>query len=229
MKNIKSLGKFLSIVFLSLVLTECMCFHPRNGNEVDLTPNDKRPVYRIFVEDGSEVAILKQQLKIEPIYVRGKTLYFLESEEVIKKLEELGYRPVKENPYEVYERVVRVIRKGKEEELLKTGVKLINREKKYWIARGNLEQLKILKRLGYRISKITPMEPRPREVCIYVTQPKDIAWVGSIHIDIYNVQRTESGFLIYGGAFDYQIDQVRDNNFKVEIISTIKKGGKNEN
>jgi len=224
MKNVENIVKFFSLIFLGLLFANCICSHTEN-NKVDLAPNDSRPVYSITIADGNELALLKQQLKIEPVYARGKTLYFLKDEVLIEKLEALGYRPVKENPYDVYERIVRVKRRGKEEELMKTGVRLINRENSYWIVRGNLEQLKILQRLGYRINRISQEEPRPREVRILVKQKEDVAWVAAIHVDIYTVIREDRGFAIYAGALDYQIDKLREREYEVEIINTVKQGG----
>lgn len=236
----KGIKVYVLIVLFCMIPALCYALSPQEeGERVDLTLNDSRPIYSISVEDGAEVALLKQQLKLEPIYTKGLTLYFIETEGIIKRLQELGYAPVRADAYQVFKRVVRVHKKGLEDELMvsedelkvredaltKTGVKLINREQNYWVVSGNLSQLSTLERSGYRITKAGTHELRPREVRILVKSREDVAWVGSIHIDIYSVKETESGIFVYGGAFDNQIDQIRNKNFKVDKISTVEEGG----
>ena len=204
----------------------CVSFPPRLQGEVDLTPNDPRPVYGIIVEDHDEIALLEQQLKLEPLYFRDSTLFFHEVPGLIKRLQDNGYTPTKANSYQVYQRVVRVAKKGKEEELLKTGVRLINREHDFWIVQGSLAQLIALERIGYQLSTIAPHEPRPREIKLKVTSFKEIAWLNALQVDIFTVRETKEGFIVYGGAFDYQIDRIHEKGLKVEMIDTIGRGEK---
>ena len=226
MKWMKSCFKFLCIIAFCLMLAACCTVRPPRQEEVNLKPNDPRPVYSITVEDADEVALLRQQLEIEPIHTKAATLYFVGTEGIAEKLKELGYDPAMADPYQVYERVVRVYRKGTEEELLKFGVGFYNREKDYWIVRGNLSQLIALKGMGYRIATVDPSGPRSREVRVIVPNKEDVAWIATIHVDIFTAQETREGIVVYGGAFDNQIDQMREKGYQVEIIDTVKKGGK---
>lgn len=216
-----------SLVWLCLsccVLASCVRGPKKGTTDVDLSPHDRRPVLQITVADGTEVALLEQQLKIEPVYAVGSTLYLFETPEISGRLREIGYTPTQADPYQVFQRVVRVGKQGDEDELLKTGVRLINREPEYWVVNGTLTQLNTLVRIGYNLSKIAPHEPRPREVKITVKNKEDVAWIGSIHVDIYSVAEEKRVWTVYGGAFDEQIDRLRKRNLEVEIISTIEGG-----
>jgi hypothetical protein len=225
MKSMKTCLKFLPVIVGCLMLTACCSVRPPRQDEVNLKPPDARPVFSIVVEDADEIAILKQQLKIEPVQTIGPTLYFAGDERIAEKLKSLGYMPAAADPYQVYNRVIRVYHKGREEELLKTGVKFINREKDFLVVRGSLAQLTSIRQMGYRIANAGPAELRPREVRVRVFSKEDVAYIGTIQVDIFTAQETREGIVVYGRAFDYQIDLMREKDFKVEIIDTIKKGG----
>jgi len=194
--------------------------------QVNLTPNDPRPIYGVTVADADEVALLQQQLKLEPVTAKNTTLYFFAAPGLVEKLVELGYAPAQEAPYRVFERVVRVNKKGAETELLKTGVELINRERDYWVVRGSLAQLTAIQRIGYRITNVDGDEPRPREIKVAVHSLEDVRAVYALHVDVFTVQELKEGYLVYGGAFDRQIDRMREKGFEVELISTIGEEGK---
>ena len=212
----------LGPILVGLMLTACERA-PQDG--VDLSPNDPRPIFSIAIADQAEVEILMQQLKLEPVYVRDGVLYFYEDPDITGRLRELGYTPKASNPYEVFERVVRIDVKGDERELSKTGVLLINRERDYWVVRGSLAQLTVLQRIGYRISPVGADEPRPREVKIQVANLDSVQEVYAAQVDVYTVQEEKRGYAVYGGAFDRQIDQLRDKGYEVELISTLGEGG----
>ncbi len=192
------------------------------GNAVNLDPNDPRPVLRISIDDGDEIDLLRQQLKVEPIYVKDGQLYLSETKGIREKLDELGYRPIQMTPLDVYERVVRIERRGAESEMIQVGVELINREPHYWIVRGTLAQLRALKRLGYQLGTLGPNEPAPREVRIVVPTTKDVQQVNQLHVDIYSVEETKLGIIIYGGAFDAQIDELKAHQYVVERMPVTK-------
>lgn len=195
------------------------------GN-VDLTPNDPRRIFSIIVEDDAEVALLKQQLELEPLDIQNSTLFFYEAPGLNERLLEIGYKPAQENPYQVFQRVVRIAKNGKEQELVKTGVQLINRENSYWIVRGSLAQLIALERIGYRLTTINQHEPRPREIKITAESLDDVAWLNKLQLDIFTVQESKSGYIVYGGGFDYQIDRIRDKGLKFELVDTVGQGAK---
>ncbi len=191
---------------------------------VDLAPEDPRPVLSVVVEDPTEVELLVQELELEPIGLEGNTLHFFDRANLRARLRDLGYTPRPANPQDVFHRVVRVQRRGEEERLVVSGVQIINREEEYWIVRGTLRQLHILRQLGYTIGAVGPDEPRPREVRIQVPTRQDVIEVGALDVDIYSVEETREGFTIYGGAFDFQIDLLRERDYTVERISTVDRG-----
>ena len=208
------------------LLTSCAHTPPPQVHEVDLTPNDPRPVYTILVEDDAEIALLEQQLELKPLLFRESTLYFVETPGLIDRLREVGYTPMAADSYQAYQRVVRVKKRGNEQELQKLGVRLINREPGYWIVQGSLAQLIALERIGYRLTTIAAHEPRPREVKLEVHNREDVAWLSALQVDIFTVQETKDGYVVYGGAFDYQIDQIRTKGLKVDLIDTVGEGEK---
>ena len=212
---------------LLLLFLGCMAIASCGREEqVDLTPNDPRPIYNITVADSDEVELLQQQMKLEPVYARNATLYYFEAPGLVEQLKEVGYAPAQADPYGVFQRVVRVKKKGAEEELLRTGVEFINRERNYWVVRGTLAQLTAIQRIGYRITNVREDEPRPREVKVAVQSLEDVRVIYALHVDVFTVRELKKGYIVYGGAFDHQIDRMREKGFKVELISTIREEGK---
>ncbi|MFQ6007080.1 MAG: hypothetical protein ACE5OQ_16440 [Woeseia sp.] len=191
---------------------------------MDLEPKDPRQIYSVQVADAMEAALLQQPLKLEPIAREGSTLYFFDAPGLNDRLRTFGYEPIAANPYEVYRRVVRVERRGSEQELIAAGIRIINREKTHWVVEGSLANLRMLERSGYRLSPLPRNEPRPREVRIRAKSKADVAKIGALHIDIYSVVEVKEGFEVYAGAFDYQIDRLREKGFTVQRISTVKQG-----
>jgi hypothetical protein len=194
---------------------------------VNLEPNDPRPVFSIAVGDDIEAALLQQQLGVESLRTEGHTFYFHDTPGTRAKLAEYGYTPTKENPYAVYHRVVRVARKGDEKELARFDVKLINREPGYWVVRGSLAALRTLSAAGYLLSPLGPDEPRPRQVRIYAPSPADVQRINALFVDIYSVGRDEKdqrGVIVFGGAFDGQIDELIAEGFRVETVAPPSKG-----
>lgn len=210
-----------------VVTLMCAACHKEALREPNLEPDDARPVYCVSVEDGEEARLLHQQLGMEILRVEGRNVLFFDTKGgVLDTLRALGYAPEPVAALQAFYRVVKVGKKGREEDLIQTGVKLINRERDHWIVRGNLTQLKLLKEQGFAIA-VPDHEPRPREVQIRVKHRGDIQRVSELHVDIYSVVGTkENGFLIYGGAFDYQIDALKQNNFQVTIKPTLEEGGR---
>ena len=175
--------------------------------------------FRIDVEDGTEAGLVEQQLKIKPALVRDRSLYYYGNEETNELLRRYGYEPVRMNPEDVLTRVVRVIHKGDEEDLLKAGVIILLREHEYWIVRATLTQLRLLGRLGYQVEELGRREPRPRQVRIVVSSREQVVEVGAHRVDIYSAAKSERGYVILGGAFDDSIDELRAAGFRVEILA----------
>jgi len=175
--------------------------------------------FRIDVEDATEAGLVQQQLKIRPVLVRDRWLYYYGNEETNELLRKYGYEPMRMNPEDVLTRVVRVIHKGVEEDLSKAGVIILLREHEYWIVRATSTQLQLLGRLGYQVEKLGLREPLRRQVRIVVSRREQVAEVGAHRVDIYSAAKSERGYVILGGAFDDSIDELRAAGFREEIIA----------
>ena len=78
-----------SCFMFTLMVAAC---HKNAFKEVNLEPNDRRPIYRIQVGDGEEVQLLKQQLDLEILRMEGPNLYSFDTRGVIlDTLKTLGY------------------------------------------------------------------------------------------------------------------------------------------
>src|SRR6266446_5276350 len=110
---------------------------------------EKKKLFRIEVEDAIEAELITQQLKIKPQLVEGHSFYYCGDERTNKVLGGYGYDPVSADPGEVFSRVVRIARKGNEEDLRDLGVTLVLREQEFWIVRATFRQLHALQKLGY--------------------------------------------------------------------------------
>jgi hypothetical protein len=209
------------LVALSLVVISRCQERTAVDDAVDLTPNDSQRLATIAVSDGDEAALLQQQLGLHPVRVEGTTLYFRDDPKLREQLEAIGYTLAAANPYQVYERLVRISRRGSEDRLTNAGLQIINRERGYWVVRGNLAQLQTLKDNGYRLRKIGANEPRPREIRVTVNDYDQVRAIIATHADVYTVKQGRKGFSVYAGAFDYQIDQIRALGLPVEITDTL--------
>lgn len=194
--------------------------------ELSLDPLETRPVYSVEVQDTDEAMLLHQQLGLQIYNMEGPIVYFFgTTPSLLDSLKEYGYTPKRTTPSEVQYRVVKVLKKGDEQDLIKVGVQLINREETYWVVRGSLMQLQLLQARGFSITG-PDGEPRPREVQVLVKSRADIQRVADLGVDILSVEDAkERGILIYLGAFDYQIDLLRQNNFQVVTVKPYPKGG----
>lgn len=201
------------------------CGPGRQFKPADLTPPDPRVVLRVEVADADEASLVEQQLDVEVLRQEGTTLFLYDAPGLRARLEAAGYSPAAASPDQVYHRVVRVQRRGEEAALDAAGVRVINREPSYWVVRGSLGQLRALERLGYTLGAIVGDEPRPREVRIVVSGPGDVAAVGALGVDIYGHLQEADGYVIHGGAFDFQIDELRARGYSVTVVSDGAEGG----
>jgi hypothetical protein len=209
--------KFYTILMICVVLIQAAC----HRGQLSLDPPDSRPVQSIEIADGDEAALIQQQMGIEIQQVQGNRLYyFAVNKNLDDKLTEIGYTIRKENSMQVFYKYVQISvnekapEGAKAEELKKTGVLILIKEEKFWIIRGTLEQLKQLQKKGYKLKEME-REPRPREVEVIVPAYEDIQKVNETGMDIYSVEKKERSYTIYGGAFDYQIEKIRDMGFQV--------------
>jgi hypothetical protein len=209
------IGRRLALAFV--LLTGCT-----RGIEVPgLSPLERRPVEAVAVADGNEAALLVQELSMEPVRVDGPRIYYIAEPRLNQRLRELGYTPVAADMSQVERRTMRVLRRGDERDLLAAGVRLLNREEGYWIVNGTLVQLAALRDRGYRLTALGPGEPRPREVLIRLPAQADPHVLTPFGLDIYSFRPTRGGLEVTAGAFDGQIDALREAGYPVERISTV--------
>lgn len=201
---------------LCLLLSACVKDHRGGWKPPD--PQSLKPIYHIQVEDAVEAGLLEQEVGLKPAVVRGNTLYY-DDVKLNKQLTELGYRPVPTERADVEYRLIRVARDRDEKDVRDVGVTIVLREQDYWIVRGSLRQLNVLSRLGFRLDELGGREPRPRQVRVKVDTLDLVGDVARAGVDIYTVGREPErhGYVVYGGAFDYAIDRLRDEGFSVQI------------
>lgn len=191
----------------------------RQGGQATGGDAQRRDLYSIRVADAEEAALVEQQLKIKPELLRGRTFYYYGDKALNNRLQELGYRPMKENRDEVFTRIVRVTRRGRERSLSELGALILLREPRYWVVRVNYHQLRALRRLGYRVQEQGIEEARPRLIRVTIANQADVREILAPLIDIDHVEQTKDGYVVQGGAFDNAIDELRAKGFKVEIIA----------
>ena len=127
---------------------------PTNTTQKSQSASERvQSLFRIDVEDAIEAGLVEQQLKIRPVLIRDRSLYYYGNEETNEQLRKYGYEPMRTNPEDVLTRVVRVTHKGDEEDLSKAGVTILLREHEYWIVRATSTQLRLL---------IPPLPPNPK-------------------------------------------------------------------
>lgn len=197
---------------------------------VNLDPNDPRPILSVQVADADEAELLVQQGGLEVIRVDSNTVYFFEDANQVPRLVELGYEPKRQNPHDVFRRVVRIDRLVEESKLNAMGVRVINREDRFLIVEATIGQLRALVRGGSQIVAVSGLEPRPRQIRIIVSSTEDVRKIGAMEVDIYSAKpeprekpdpdQTDRKvkIVIYGGAFDYQIDQLKIGGYSVEVL-----------
>lgn len=213
-----------SCLFIATLMLLMSC---NNKEYVNLDPDDPRPIFSVQVVDADESALLVQRIGLDIVRIDGHTIYFYEDSSQLHNMEEFGYEIKKENAFNIFRRVVRIDRSVPEAELIANGVRVINREKQFLIIDATIGQLRTLVRSGSQIESISVHEPPLRQIRIAVVTEEDIANIGAIGIDIYSAKSerkdqdqidTKVEIVIYGGAFDYQIDLLNAAGYIVEIL-----------
>lgn len=211
--------KILSIIFWTGMVICCTSVS-------ELEPSDKRPVKSIQVGDATEAALIEQELDIEIKYIENNMLYFyVNSQNTIAELKNLDYRITEVSPGQISFRLVKMVSKNDlkfsiekndtfQNELQEYNIKLMKREEDHWVIHGSLENLRKIEDLGYKLEELD-QEIRPRSIEIIVPSREDIQKVNELGIDIYSSGPQEDSYIIYGGAFDYQIDLLESTGFIV--------------
>lgn len=216
---------FNEIVIMVLAFTFFSC-----ARTINLDPSDKRPIKKIEVGDATEAALIEQELGIETKYLANNELYFYTNNaNVISELEKLGYEISEISPMQTSFKLVQLNLKSplikasnEQEKLLKQlnqyKVQVLLREQNHWTIYGSLESLKELVDKGFDLEEVNK-EIRPRSIEITVPAKEDIQRVNAIDVDIYSSAENNDGFIIYGGAYDFQIDSLRSLGFQIKITN----------
>lgn len=190
----------------------------QSAQENQKLDNSNQALYRIEVEDSVEVGLIEQQLKIKPVFVRNRALYYYGNEQINELLRRYQYAPVRVNKEEVLTRLAVVRNAHDESDLVNAGATVVLREREYWVVRGTLRQLQLVEQLGFALEEVGLREPRPRQVRIIVPRREQVAEVAALRVDVYDTAKSEKGYAIMGGAFDDSIDELKAAGFKVEIL-----------
>ena len=161
-----------------IIITACFilafaesCFLRRS--QVSLAPPDKRPVFSVMVEDGTEAAILQQSLNLEIVKMEGNRLYYYDGNAaLIEKLKQVGYEQINsEEQQQVYKKYVKLrlpksadtTYKDLADMLSRQQIQVINREKDHWVIYGTLGALNNIKHSGNILQNLN-YELKPREI-----------------------------------------------------------------
>lgn len=193
----------------------------QSNKELSLRPASDQKVYALRVEDATEVDLLKQQVKLDVIRTQNDTVFFhVTGEDQLRRLEGMGYGKVEpRNPEDVYELFGKISGKYNEQEIIRNGVVVVNREKDHVIVYGPISRLKALNAQGYKL--LVPGDFRPREIRTTVNTQPDVQRIYNLGVDIFTVEKDSSGkggYIIRGSAYDRQIDSIRKMNFPVTVI-----------
>lgn len=192
---------------------------PETTPGVVLPPPSTTPRYAIAIDDPDEIALLTQQLKLGRVTATRGAVHFDADAAQLGRLRELGYDVTQIDTEAADYSVLRVLRRGSEEELRTQGITIIAREKNYWVVSGSLAVLRRLAVAGYRLQAIASDEPRPRLIRIVVGSNDDVQRVANYQVDIFSVSDTTGRrFVIRGAALDMQIDRLREAGFTVEVL-----------
>lgn len=175
-------------------------------------------LYQIEIEDADEAALIEQELQLHPVLVRGHAFYYYANEKLNRQLVDIGFSPRRIQASEIVTQIVRVSRTRSESALREFGARVILRERDYWIVYVTESQLAALRRGGFRDEPLRPGEPYPRQVKLVVARPGDVREKIAPLIDIYSVEPSKDQLIVFGGAFDYAIDELRAKGFRVELL-----------
>ncbi|WP_299111999.1 hypothetical protein [uncultured Winogradskyella sp.] len=199
-------------------------------SKVNLDLTDKRPVKSIKIGDATEAALIEQELDLEIKHISGNTLYFYSDDQnTLSKLKDIGYQISDENPKQISFRIVKLLSKDRtslstennisiSKELSRYNIKTMIREKDHWIIYGALSDLSTIKNMGYMMEDFNS-EIFPRMVKITVLSRNDVQIVNKLGVDIHSVEMEGNYPVIYGQAYDYQIDSMRVSEYRVEKIN----------
>jgi hypothetical protein len=208
----------LKVLIFALILVNAVsCKHKQ---VLILKPPTDSLVYAIKVDDASEIDVLHQQLHLNIIRVQMPLVYFhVKNNETLKLLIDAGYsQPVNSKPEDAYNLSVKLVGKYDAERLKGSGVSVINNEPDHLLVYGSIAKLQALKNAGFNL-QVTDYEIRPREIKVTVKE-QDIQHVYDLGVDIFTAVKDSGNYTIYGSAFDFQIDSIRNMKYRVTILKS---------
>ena len=205
---------------LAVALTLVSCGH------LERIPDEPKPtgppLLRIDVEDADEALLVEQELKLRPVRARGRSLYFVLTDDTERRLRGAGFEPVVADPEEGAAEVVVVRRAGPESRLADVGARVLLREGAYWIVRVTPAQRRTLARLDFRVEPLGDREPHPRQVSVTAADATQVREVVARHMDVFHVEEPrkgeKQGLVVRGAAFDDGIDALRAERLNVVVL-----------
>jgi hypothetical protein len=179
---------------------------------------ETRKLYRIEVEDADEAGLIQQELKIKPEVVRGRYFYYFGDEILNRKLASYGYAPFAVAQDEIVSKVVRIKPPKDESAVLRSGAKIVLRERESWYISGTVKQLETLSRAGFQLADPGSKPMVPRRIQIELRPGADVNQQIGGRVEINNVRRNRGGLTVIGEAFDDAIAELRARSLKVEIL-----------
>jgi hypothetical protein len=194
-------------------------FQSRQRTPVNQTNHlQTRKLYRIEVEDADEAGLIQQELKIKPEVVRGRYFYYFGDEDLNRRLIAYGYSPIAVAQDEIFSRVVRITPSKDESAVLRSGVKIVLRERDNWYVRGTTKQLEVLSHAGFKFAETGDKPLVPRRIQIQLRLGDDVNKQIGGRVEINSVRQSRRGITVIGEAFDDAIAELRARSLKVEIL-----------
>jgi len=177
-----------------------------------------RKLYRIEVEDADEAGLIEQELKLKPEVLRARYLYYFGDELLNRKLLSYGYAPIAVEEDEIVSKIVRIPPPRDESAVLRSGVKIVLRERESWYVRGTRKQLALLSRAGFQLAETGSKPMIPRRIQIQLRHDDDVNQQIGGRVEINGVRRDHGRLIVVGEAFDDAIAELRARSLKVEIL-----------
>jgi len=205
-------------LLLPPVLLLAAACHAQTPPRANLGPRATPPLVAVRAADSEEAALLFETLRAEPARAEGLRFYF--GAELAGRLRDAGFEPEPADAARVLRRVVRAYGPG-ESGLRGAGVRILTRERGYWVVDGAIVQLRSLAAAGYRLTRPGPDEPFPRQVRVRVPAQADVQRVSDLGVDVYGAMPDGGRWVLTGSAFEWQIEQMTAAGYAVERSSTV--------
>jgi hypothetical protein len=190
--------------------------------KLSLDPPDKRPVASVTIADGDEVALLRQQLKLEIVEVKQNTLYYIDQPGISERLKTFGYTPAQQVALsDLYYKIVRIqLADGRQppKTLPESVTEIMRRDKDAWVIRASLSVLQRLKRDKTYLLSAQKGEVFPHQFRAIARNREEVNFISANVSDIIQViQQKNETLVVDGAAFDYQLDLLKQKGIEFTI------------